>query len=154
MIKEIYGDLLDTKEGIICHQTNYLGIMGGGIALAIKEKLFTEEQYAQYKRKCSMSGSLIMGDVLFTPITPQLTVANCFCQNEYRDYDGSFTDYRAMAMCFKRVKSQAVIKDAPVLLPGYIGCGIAGGDWNKVKPLIEKAFTDIDCTIVYKGVKS
>lgn len=36
--EEIKGNLLESDCDIICHQTNTLGIMGGGIALQIKNK--------------------------------------------------------------------------------------------------------------------
>ena len=150
MIKEINGDLLDAKEGIICHQTNFFGVMGGGIALAIKEKLLDEQQYKHYQNVCAKSGSLLLCDVLMIPIRPRLEVANCFCQNEYPDAQGCLTNYGAMSMCFKRVKSHAITAGLPILLPGYMGCGIAGGEWGIVKDIIEQSFADLDCTIVYK----
>jgi hypothetical protein len=30
-----------------------------------------------------------------------------------------------------------------------MSCGLAGGDWNIVKPLIEKTFEDLDIEIQY-----
>ena len=39
----------------------------------------------------------------------------------------------------------------PVYIPGYIGCGIAGGDWNRVKGIIDDVFKGslVEATIVY-----
>ena len=37
MLKIINGNIFDGNEDIICHQTNCLGIMGGGIALQVKK---------------------------------------------------------------------------------------------------------------------
>ena len=32
------GNLLDSKANIICHQTNCKGVMGSGVALAVKTR--------------------------------------------------------------------------------------------------------------------
>ena len=37
----IQADILDIKEGIIAHQVNQLGVMGGGLALEIKKSIKT-----------------------------------------------------------------------------------------------------------------
>lgn len=38
MIKIVNGDLLQSNLSLIAHQTNCLGVMGAGIAKAIKNK--------------------------------------------------------------------------------------------------------------------
>ena len=55
MIKEIKADLLVQERGILCHQTNYMGVMGGGIAAAIWDKLLDDPcryNYVNFCRKC------------------------------------------------------------------------------------------------------
>lgn len=42
MIQEIEGDLLCFPTNILCHQTNYYGVMDGGIAAAIRKKILTD----------------------------------------------------------------------------------------------------------------
>ena len=39
-----------------------------------------------------------------------------------------------------------------VAFPGYIGCGIAGGDWTTVLDILDDVFSGstVKCTIVYK----
>lgn len=32
MLTELTGDILNVKDGIVCHQVNYFGVMGGGAA--------------------------------------------------------------------------------------------------------------------------
>ena len=36
-----------------------------------------------------------------------------------------------------------------IAFPWLMSCGLAGGDWNIVKPLIEKTFEDLDIEIQY-----
>ena len=50
MLKIINGNIFDGNEDIICHQTNCLGIMGGGIALQVK-KLYPNV-YNEYSNLC------------------------------------------------------------------------------------------------------
>jgi len=38
MIKIINGNILDAKETFICHQVNCQGVMGAGLAKAIRNK--------------------------------------------------------------------------------------------------------------------
>lgn len=153
MIKQVNGDILDYNEGIICHQTNYLGVMGGGIALAIRQKLLTPDQYKCYKDECRTYGACLLGSATFYVCGSRLTVANCYCQNGAPDMFGSLTNYAAMDLCFQQVVHNMRARNLPVLIPGYMGCGIARGDWNTVRGIIERNFADdesLDCTIVYK----
>ena len=53
MLTEQTGDILKITNGIICHQTNYHGTMGGGVAAGIAEKLLTPEQYKEYHSSSS-----------------------------------------------------------------------------------------------------
>lgn len=50
------GDILNVKDGIICHQVNYFGVMGGGVAATIAENILTEEQYRAYADYCKQAG--------------------------------------------------------------------------------------------------
>lgn len=46
------SDLLKIDKGIICHQTNCIGVMGGGIALQIRNKW--PNVYKQYVNECEL----------------------------------------------------------------------------------------------------
>ena len=50
MIKTVNGDLLQSNLPLIAHQTNCLGVMGAGIAKAIKNKW--NSVYIQYANHC------------------------------------------------------------------------------------------------------
>ena len=54
-------------------------------------------------------------------------------------------DYNALKMCF--TKMNYLFEGLHIGLP-HIGCGLAGGDINKVKELINQYFTKCDVTIV------
>ncbi|HJZ91139.1 MAG TPA: hypothetical protein VKE40_09720 [Gemmataceae bacterium] len=49
--------------------------------------------------------------------------------------------YEAVAECLERVAAKALELGASVHMP-RIGCGLAGGEWSKIEPLIEQRLCD------------
>lgn len=153
MIKEIKGDLLTSGADILCHQTNYVGVMGAGIAYAIKAKLLTSEQYMEYQRYCQLHGSMALGSVQFIHLSNGQYVANVFSQDDfYSKRKDTITDYDALEKALIEVDKFAHANGLTVAIPGYMGCGIAGGDWEKVRRIIRRVFkfSQTNCIIVYK----
>lgn len=162
-VKEIRGNVLD-MDGIICHQVNFHGVMGAGIAKAIRTKLLTPEQFKTYREFCDTQGEAALGQVLVMQAgrsTRLQFVANLFCQNGW-DASGwrgflaaanprTVTNYGMMRKCFQLVRETASRIHQPVAIPGYIGCGIAGGDWEIVRGIIHDVFggSEVEATIVY-----
>ena len=144
MLREMVGDILNVKDGIICHQVNYFGTMGGGLAAAIADRILTDEQYNEYVRFCEMWGRRALGKVQFLKCSDTLIVANLFCQDEVgaaiEEWKSRVTDYDHMAECFYTVWAAAYLTGKTVYIPRNIGCGIAGGDWDAVKHIIQDAF--------------
>ena len=154
MIKEIIGDMVRDCEGVLCHQVNYQGVMGGGIAYAIRKNLLSDEQYRTYQNLCYYNGDSLLGEVVYMGCDKYKTVANMFSQNAAADANENLTNYTAMKICFRKVRAYAETQNLPVFIPGRIGCGIAGGDRERVKEIIYKIFHDtaIDVTIVYLDI--
>ncbi len=152
MVREVIGDLLENRSDIICHQTNYAGIMGAGVALAIKSKLLTQEQYEEYQNFCDMYGSGALGLVQFIQVRDGRYVANLFSQSEFLSQSNTFTDYEALEKALRTVEIFAREHKLTVALPGRIGCGIAGGSWDRVLSIIMKVFkpSPVLCTVCYK----
>lgn len=161
MIHNISGDaLIACKGGILCHQTNYFGVMGAGIAYAIRTKLLDKEAYRAYVDLCKLNGESLLGVVQFLYLNDgDIIVANCFSQ---RDMDNAYpngrikplTDYNYVRICFEVVRNCAEkTYHCPVYIPYKYGCGIAGGDWSKVQEIINDVFKDslIDVYIVRRS---
>ena len=150
MIQEIVGDLLRDGKGIICHQVNYQGVMGGGIAYSIAEKLLSAEQYREYQRLCAEKGKKLLGTNWYAKCG-DVIVANMFCQNAEPRNGQSLTNYEAMELCFRDLRKIAEAFGTPLYLPARIGCGIAGGNWNRVKSIIKRTLGEatIPVTVVY-----
>ena len=151
MIKEVKGDLLDSDANIIAHQTNCKGVMEAGVALSIKEKLFGIAQFMMYQRDCLRYGNQLLGKVQYIPTGYNRWVANMFGQEDHHG-SGPHTDYKALESALKIVEADARAGGHTVAIPGYIGCGLTGGDWTHVLndiiyPIFEKS--PVKLTIVY-----
>ena len=158
MVTVAFGDALTCPGDILCHQVNYEGIMGGGIAYAIRKRILPKKEYEEYERRCLAGGSANLGTVLWSRTRPGSVpkyVANMFCQyafdpeDEESDEleDDSLTAYTFMRRCFEEVRQFAERKKLTVVIPGFIGCGIAGGDWGRVSELINEVFMQSSVTV-------
>lgn len=142
MIKTIKGNILETKAPIIAHQVNCKGVMGAGVARAIKNKY--PEVYWDYKKYSPKE----LGQI--QPVQAGLfgekIVVNLFAQEGYGK-DKRYTDYEALKACFLKLKEyteEVFTKKPTIAMPYGIGCGLAGGDWEKVYPMIEEVFAEFD----------
>ncbi|WP_051197131.1 macro domain-containing protein [Butyrivibrio sp. XBB1001] len=141
MVKEIVGDLLRQPVDIVAHQTNCMGNMGAGVALAIKKQLLTSDAYEKYKSICKEQGSDLMGKTQLLEAPDGRIIANCFGEN-IPTGKGKDTDYDALMHSIAKVRNYAKRSD-PMLsvgVPGLIGCGLAGGDWRIVRDMLYKLF--------------
>lgn len=132
-MKEINGDITEVAYGYVCHQVNCQGVMGGGVALAIRNKW--PSAYTQY-RQAYKEGRLALGNTIWTTVGPQITVIHICGQDRY-GRDRRYTDYTALEQALTIIRMHAT-QNIPIYFPDHIGCGLAGGDWNIVKEIIEK----------------
>lgn len=156
-IEHKYGDILQSGATIICHQVNCQNVMGSGLAKQIKIQfpvVFNEYQkfckLYQLPRNC-------LGKVQLVKINDKQFIANCFGQLNY-GYGVKQTDYKALKKCFsdliKYVNGRDVVyleksilfnpKTTTIAIPYKIGCGLAGGDWDIVKSIIEEVFKNFE----------
>jgi O-acetyl-ADP-ribose deacetylase (regulator of RNase III) len=134
------SNILEVKTGIICHQTNCIGVMGAGIALSIRQKW--PIVYEQYKSYCKQyEPSRILSNVQLVKVNSHLFVANCFGQ--LKPGYGLMTDYSAWDKILQRLFDNATsFNNLDIHFPYRIGCGLAGGDWNIIKNKIENFFNN------------
>lgn len=137
------GNILDVKDGIICHQVNAQGVMGSGVAKEIR---------ARYPQVWTDYNTTIwtlekpMGQVIFTKITPDLWVASIVGQEFYGNDGKRYTSYDALADGFQEVARRARIGDFSVHYP-LIGCGLGGAKWAIVSAIINAELGSIPHTL-------
>ncbi len=144
-IKFYNGDLLDSDADIIGHQCNARGVMGSGVALAIKNRY--PEVFQSY-RKFFEDGNLKLGKVDFAKTNNGKIVANMCGQDKYGRDGKQYTDYEALEKCFD--KTARYMKEnnlKTIAFPYNLGCGSGGGKWSVVFELIKEYFSDTNVEI-------
>ena len=134
------SNLLDVQEGIICHQTNCIGVMGGGVALQIREKW--PKVYKDYSDECAVfkeDPKRLLGHVQDVLVKENLVVANCYGQ--VFPGHGLMTDYKAWDTILDKLKDLSSFFSLDLHFPWMVGCGLAGGDWAIMRKKIEDAFS-------------
>lgn len=131
----ICQDLLSVPKGIIVHQVNCKGVMGRGLALAIRRKW--PVVYDEYMR-AYRQGKWSLGKIQLVEVGPELYVCNLAGQDGWGTRKQQ-TNYDALEEAFFKVR----MFHRPTYAPWNFGCGLAGGDWSIVQPLVEKVFPDI-----------
>ncbi len=139
-IKYIKGDATCPQARgvkLIGHVCNDMGRWGKGFVLALSRRWTEpEEQYrAWYAGRLGEGFGL--GAVQFVQVERYIWVANMVAQRGTKvGSSGPLIRYEALAPCLDRVGEKASELKASVHMP-RIGCGLAGGDWSKIEPMIE-----------------
>ncbi len=121
---------------IICHICNDLGAWGAGFVLAVSARW--KEPEAEYRRwhKQGQKGNFKLGVVQFVQVEPTIWIANMIAQRGIKKgSSGPPIRYDAVAMCLQQVAMKALELNASIHMP-RIGCGLAGGKWTEIEPLI------------------
>lgn len=153
MIIYKHGDILTSTADVICHQVNCKGVMGAGLAKQIKDKYPAVFRY--YKARCDedkrvraelgFSKSTLLGltqicykeDYLVGCVKDKQMIVNLFAQDGY-GRDKQYTDYDALRKCLKSLSELFRGRATTVAIPYQMGCGLGGGDWSVVLPIIEE----------------
>ncbi|AUG88412.1 phosphatase [Vibrio phage Vp_R1] len=132
------------------HQCNCFCRMGRGIAPQLA-KAFPEVREVDMSTEVGDRSK--MGT--FTKTSEFPIIYNLYGQYHWTNYKvapGRNTDYNKLAGALVRASNDmASCGHTTVGIP-LIGCGLAGGDWNVVKPIVEGAFkaNDIEVTLFIK----
>lgn len=165
--QEIEGDLIVlAKQGmfdVITHGCNCLSQMGAGIAPQMA-KAFGCDKY-----EMELWGPTIekLGNIDFETLVlgkntiwslvdadnkldePELVVINSYTQfsygKNYLDGTNKPLDYEALTLCMRKINY--IFKGKHIGLP-QIGAGLAGGDWERIKQIIQKELKDCKITVV------
>ena len=138
-IQYIAGDAtapIGDGNKIIAHVCNDIGAWGAGFVLAISKRW--PQPKAEYLKEKSQR-SLALGTVSVIQVEPRIWVANMIAQRGIRTQDGEPPiRYAALRQCLGILAAEAQKLQATVHMP-RIGCGLAGGKWEAVEPLIRVA---------------
>lgn len=146
MIKYKKGNLLDVTGEVIIHGCNSEGVMGSGVALAVKQKY--PEAFEEYRKYCeAFSDQYLPGDTVSYLHEPTNTkILNAITQDSYGRSGVRYVSYDAVDSVFSEV-SRLYERDTPINFP-KIGAGLGGGEWSVISAIIKhhlKDFTNVTC---------
>lgn len=141
MIKVHVGNLLDVKYGIIVHGCNAHGVMGSGVAKAIRD--LYPVAYHVYARTHAQEG-LELGQVVYHTPFFGLLIANAITQFDFGGPE-RHADYYAIRLAFRKIgrfaQEFAHNNGFEIHFP-LIGAGLANGDWAKISKIIDETIPD------------
>jgi O-acetyl-ADP-ribose deacetylase (regulator of RNase III) len=121
---------------IIAHICNDLGAWGKGFVLAISKRwLEPKRAYRAWYRQHE-TNDFALGEIQIVQVESNIWLANMIGQHGLRTSSkGVPIRYDAVSQCLEKLSVHAIGLEASVHLP-RIGCGLAGGTWDKIEPLI------------------
>ncbi len=149
-METINKDITTVEFGVIVHQVNCQGVMGSGVAKALRDKW--PQIYETYRKMYEnfMFGDKynddgLLGKIDVCEIKENLYVVNLFGQDQYKksiDNWKRFTSYGAWENALPKLRSYINEQGLPdrVYFPYNVGCDRGGGDWRIISAMIEEYF--------------
>ncbi|MGB4771706.1 MAG: macro domain-containing protein [Chitinophagaceae bacterium] len=139
-IHYVVGDATDpggSGNKVIAHICNDIGGWGKGFVTAISKRWKQPEQ--AYRDWYKSKQNFLLGECQFIQVTEDTWVANMIAQRDIR-YDKIGNPpirYDALSKSLKSLGNFSIEINASVHMP-RIGCGLAGGSWDEIEPIIQQ----------------
>ncbi|HEX7900360.1 MAG TPA: macro domain-containing protein [Planctomycetota bacterium] len=129
---------------VLAHVCNDLGLWGAGFVLAVSARWpGPERDYL----KTHAAGGLALGSVRFVEVGGSLTVASMVAMHGVRRVGKKPPiRYDALREALSQVAVYARERQASVHMP-RIACGLAGGRWQDVEPIITSTLAGLAVTV-------
>ncbi len=140
-MKIVQGDILAAPAyGVLAHGCNAQGKYQSGMAGQIRAMY--PKAYDDYMAHYEKFG-LIPGDVVYSEIHPDFTIANCITQKYYgRDKSVVYVYYEAVERSVRQAALYAKSRNLPLYFP-RIGAGLANGDWGHLSGILARCTEDV-----------
>ncbi len=139
---------------VLIHQVNCQGVMGGGIAREIRDRI--PQHYTDYEAKLKTyyeQNTQPLGNYVATTynVAGAKTTSilyGIFSQNSFGRDGRVYTNYAAMSAALVAIAKNNAGKTLAV--PYGIGCGLGGGDWDIVQTLLAnvESMYDVEFVVV------
>jgi O-acetyl-ADP-ribose deacetylase (regulator of RNase III) len=152
-VEYLTGDATKPEKGgpkFIVHVCNNIGKWGAGFTESLDDTW--DKPRKMYLLEHKFYGRLYMGDVQIVKVAKDTYVLNMICQQGvwYKGRKDIPLRYDELETCLSKIFRAAKVFNASVHMP-RIGCGLAGGNWEKVSKLIDKCNKDTE-VFVYDNV--
>jgi len=162
ILRTVQGDIMAAPENYIAHQTNGCTVYPYGLAKTIAQRFPWADVYGQRekepgKKNCAVSASRDPPGTVKVVQDPTNSdpkgVICMFAQwapgkpGHYASaYPSDYTDTLANRVewfqtCLDKIDDLNLCE--PIAMPHSVGCGLAGGDWDTYRAMIESAQTEV-----------
>lgn len=143
-IKYIKGDATNPSTAgnqIIAHICNDIGGWGKGFVLAISKRWKKPED--NYRDWYKSGTHFNLGEIQMVQVEENLWVCNMIGQHKTVTNSKGIAPirYEAVESCLKKLADKALLLKASIHMP-RIGCGLAGGKWEEIEPIIQSALLE------------
>lgn len=143
-----FGSILTAERGFIVHGCNAQGIMGGGLALAVRQQYPQAfEVYSNHIKTELANGRKrpeLLGDTpMYVCPNKDLAIVNAITQLNYGIDGARYVNYEAIHKAFTVIAQWSLNTGLPVHYP-LIGAGLGGGDWGVISDIIDSVFSSYD----------
>lgn len=141
MTKIVYlkGDVTQAPQEMIAHGCNALGVMGSGVAYAIRKNF--PEAYSEYVA-AHKDLPLQVGEVIYVESNNRI-IANMITQQNVATYPGEVVvSYEGIRAALEDLNDKAVTLGIKEVAMPKIGAGLGGGDWSIIEQIIEETSED------------
>ncbi len=142
----VKGDIRDATEDCIAHGCNCQGVMGSGVALAIKNKW--PDAYKAYVNGLHKDDTRLGMSIPHLHEKTNTIIVNLLTQ-EYFGTDRRHVNYAAIVTSLVSFIDEVIVADGEVngdlvdyelklrIAIPMIGAGLGGGDWEIIETLLE-----------------
>jgi O-acetyl-ADP-ribose deacetylase (regulator of RNase III) len=121
---------------VIAHVCNDAGGWGRGFVVAVSRRWPEPERDYRAWYRGRAGNDFGLGAIRLVPVRPDTWVANMVAQHGLRTGSaGPPIRYDAVERCLTALADRAVELAASVHMP-RIGCGLAGGRWDRIEPIV------------------
>ncbi|MET7037213.1 macro domain-containing protein [Elizabethkingia miricola] len=126
-------DMVGNK--IIAHICNDIGGWGKGFVVAISKRW--KEPELSYREWYKSGENFKLGEIRLVQATSDIWIANMIGQHKINQNPNGIPPirYEAVEICLEKLAEEALNLNAVVCMP-RIGCGLAGGKWEKIEQII------------------
>lgn len=137
---------LPKRDGnqIIAHVCNDCGAWGKGFVLSISKRFKAPEKAYRDWYAGRATNAFGLGKIQIVQVEDHIWVANMVAQHGIKKTRVSKSSrsqgsvpirYDAVRECLQALAQEALVRNASIHMP-RIGCGLAGGTWEEIEPLI------------------
>ncbi|MDR4891759.1 MULTISPECIES: macro domain-containing protein [unclassified Chryseobacterium] len=123
---------------IIAHICNDVGGWGKGFVLAVSRRWEEPEKEYRNWHHFRSKNNFALGEIQLVQVERYIYVANMVGQKGIKTGSkGVPVRYDAIEKGLEKLANEALELNASVHMP-RIGCGLAGGKWEEIEPIIER----------------